>query len=93
MLPNGLPDAVVGAPVIAPVDAVRLNPAGSDALPVASDHVYGAVPPRAVRLKENGSPTSPPALAPEVTMRLLISSVKACGAEVCVPTVTATLKL
>ena len=40
--------AVVGVPVITPV-ALSVNPAGS-ALPVASAHVYGALPPLATRV-------------------------------------------
>ena len=40
--------ACVGVPLIWPVDAVRLSPAGND--PELIDHEYGAVPPVAVRI-------------------------------------------
>ena len=40
--------AVVGVPAIAPVDGVRVSPAGSK--PVESDQVYGTAPPIAVRV-------------------------------------------
>ena len=39
---------VVGAPLITPVDAASDNPGGS-AAPI-TDHVYGALPPVAVRV-------------------------------------------
>lgn len=39
---------VVGVPEIAPVDVFRFNPDGKD--PVATIHVYGAVPPVALRV-------------------------------------------
>ena len=39
--------AAVGVPVMAPVDALSVNPAGK---PLAIDQVYGAVPPVAARV-------------------------------------------
>lgn len=44
-----VPDAV-GVPEIAPDDAVRLNPAGSE--PDVMLHVYGVVPPDAASVDE-----------------------------------------
>ncbi len=90
---NGLPVLVVGEPEMTPVVVLSVSPAGKAALPPASDQVYGPVPPAAVRWKSNGSETSPEAVAPEVTTRLLMTSVYACDGEVCGPTVTATEKL
>jgi hypothetical protein len=90
---KGLPTAVLGVPVMTPVAALRLSGIGRGALPPVSIQVYGGVPPCAVRWKENGRPTSPTAVLPEVTSMLFTVSVNACGAEVCGPTVTATLKL
>ena len=40
--------ACVGVPLIWPVEAVRLRPAGKD--PELMDHEYGAVPPEAVKV-------------------------------------------
>ena len=51
--------AVVGVPVIAPVLALRLSPAGSG--PGDRDHVYGAVPPVAAAVCEYAILTSPSA--------------------------------
>ena len=42
--------ALVGVPVIAPVAAFSVSPAGSE--PVSSDQVYGGVPPVAVSVCE-----------------------------------------
>ena len=39
--------ACVGVPVIAPVAAFNMRPAGS--VPLVSDHVYGGVPPVAAK--------------------------------------------
>ena len=41
------PEAV-GVPLIAPLDAFKVSPAGSD--PTEMDHVYGVVPPLAARV-------------------------------------------
>ena len=41
---------VVAVPVMAPVEAARLSPAGSE--PPGIDHVYGPVPPDAARVAE-----------------------------------------
>jgi len=49
--------AAVGVPVIAPVAAFSVSPAGS--VPVVNDHVYGGVPPPAVKVVLYGTPTSP----------------------------------
>ncbi len=46
--------AVVGVPEISPVAALSVNPAGSE--PVLLDHVYGGVPPVAVKVCEYGMP-------------------------------------
>ncbi len=51
-----LDPAVVGAPVIAPLEASMLRPAGR---PVA-DHVYGVVPPVAATVALYAVPTTPP---------------------------------
>jgi len=42
--------AVVGVPVIAPVDPFNVNPAGG--LPTTVAHVYGVVPPAATKVAE-----------------------------------------
>ena len=42
--------AVVGVPVIAPVDPFNVKPAGK--LPAIVAHVYGVVPPAATRVAE-----------------------------------------
>jgi hypothetical protein len=42
--------AVVGVPVIAPVDAFNTRPAGN--VPAARSHVYGVVPPAATKVAE-----------------------------------------
>jgi hypothetical protein len=60
-----------------PVVGFRLKPAGSVALPVASDQVYGAVPPAAVRRNAKGSATSPLAAVPEEIASLLTVKVRA----------------
>jgi hypothetical protein len=41
---------VVGVPEMIPVPAARVSPAGNE--PVVTDHVYGVVPPEAVRVCE-----------------------------------------
>jgi len=47
---NGEEPAVVGVPEIVPFAALRFKPAGS--VPELMDHVYGVVPPVAVRVAE-----------------------------------------
>jgi hypothetical protein len=47
---NGLPVVVVGVPVMAPVEAFRLNPPGR--APLDTLHVKGVVPPVAVSVCE-----------------------------------------
>jgi hypothetical protein len=49
--------AAVGVPVIAPVDAFKASPFGNE--PLATEYVYGRVPPEAVTWLENAAPTSP----------------------------------
>src|SRR6204780_5092191 len=59
--------AAVGVPVIAPVVALSVRPAGS--VPVATENVYGAVPPVTViagLLK--ATPTSPELVVEQVTV-------------------------
>jgi hypothetical protein len=57
----------VGVPVIAPVVEFRLRPAGS--VPVATENVYGAVPPVTVIAGLlNASPTSPELTVEQVTV-------------------------
>src|SRR5580700_1972333 len=51
-----LDPAVPGVPDMVP-PAARLNPAGSD--PLATDHVYGGVPPEAASACEYATPTVP----------------------------------
>ncbi len=43
MLAAGPPTAVVGVPVIAPVEAFRVRPAGN--VPALTEYVYGPTPP------------------------------------------------
>lgn len=62
---------VVGVPAISPVDAVKLNPAGSE--PDVTLHVYGVVPPDAVSVAEYAVLTVP--LGSEVVV-----TVGGCGA-------------
>jgi hypothetical protein len=38
----------VGVPLMMPVEGARVSPAGS--VPLVNDHVYGVVPPMAVRV-------------------------------------------
>jgi len=52
----GLP-AMLGAPLITPVFAFKVSPAGSD--PDATDHVYDPTPPVAAKVTEYGAPTAP----------------------------------
>ena len=47
--------AVVGVPLITPVDGFRLNPPGKD--PELIDHVNGEVQPAVASLSEYGTPT------------------------------------
>src|SRR5271154_6885538 len=49
--------AVIGVPVMAPVEAFRLRPAGS--VPIDMLHEYGLVPPAAARACEYGVPAVP----------------------------------
>lgn len=44
-----------GVPVIWPVEEFRDKPVGSD--PLVTDHVYGVVPPEAVRVAEYAAPS------------------------------------
>jgi hypothetical protein len=55
---NETAPAVVGVPEINPVDAVRLNPAGS--APALTLQLYGVVPPLACSVAEYAVPTVPP---------------------------------
>jgi hypothetical protein len=47
MVKEKLPEAL-GVPVMAPVDELRLNPAGR--LPLLTEYVYGVVPPLAEQM-------------------------------------------
>jgi hypothetical protein len=49
--------AWVGVPLSRPVEEFRVTPAGKD--PAATDQVYGAVPPAAVKVAEYATPTCP----------------------------------
>ena len=49
--------AVVGVPLITPVLGSSCSPAGR--LPLATDHVYGSVPPVAWKFALYGTPTIP----------------------------------
>ena len=53
--------AAVGVPAITPVPAFSVSPAGS--VPLASDHVYGGIPPLAVSVVEYATPCVPPGRA------------------------------
>ena len=55
---NDTVPAVVGVPEITPVDATRLNPAGS--VPALTLQVYGVVPPLACSVVEYAVPAVPP---------------------------------
>ena len=59
--------AFVGLPEMSPVVAFNVNPAGN-LLPVASDHLYGAVPPVAVSDWEYFTLTVPPGRVAVVTV-------------------------
>jgi hypothetical protein len=61
----GLP-AAVGVPVIAPVEPLRLSPAGN--APDVTVHVYGAIPPAAASVTEYAIPTIPPAKSPAAVL-------------------------
>ena len=58
--------AVVGVPVIAPVEEFRVNPAAN--VPELIDHTYGAVPFWATSVNEYGSPTVPFGIAVAVIL-------------------------
>ena len=58
--------AAMGVPVIAPVDAFKLNPGGS--VPVVTVHVFGATPPADASVTEYAVPTVAPASAPAVVV-------------------------
>lgn len=47
--------AVVGVPVIAPVEVFRVRPGGREPLPILN--VYGGVPPEAAKADEYAMPT------------------------------------
>jgi hypothetical protein len=71
-----VPPDPVGMPLIVPVVAFNVSPAGS--IPCVNVHVYGVVPPVAVCRKRNGKPISPLAVAPEVIVSgPITASVKA----------------
>ena len=55
---NDMVPAVVGVPEITPVDATRLNPAGS--VPALTLQLYGVVPPLACSVVEYAVPAVPP---------------------------------
>ena len=55
---NDTVPAVVGVPEIPPVDATRLNPAGS--VPALTLQLYGVVPPLACSVVEYAVPAVPP---------------------------------
>src|SRR4029077_703859 len=55
---NDTVPAAVGVPEITPVDATRLNPAGS--VPALTLQVYGVVPPLACSVVEYAVPAAPP---------------------------------
>lgn len=58
---NGNESALpLGVPVIAPVVAFSVNPAGNDPAPATIAQVYGDVPPVAVNAAEYAAPIVPP---------------------------------
>ena len=63
---NDIVPAAIGVPEIAPVDATRLNPAGS--VPALTLQLYGAVPPLACSVLEYVAPTVAPGSEVVVTV-------------------------
>ena len=61
----GLP-AAVGVPAIAPVDGLRVRPAGK--LPVLTAHVLGGMPPRPASVMAYGVPNVPPDSGPAAVL-------------------------
>ncbi len=91
---KGLPSALVGVPLIAPVDAFSIKPGGSP--PALTDQLlYGGVPPLAVKVAEYGVPTMPDGGFPVmVSCGAAIVMENGCGVEVAPRlSFTVTLKL
>jgi hypothetical protein len=84
--------AAVGVPEIVPF-AASVNPAGN--VPLASDHVYGGVPPEAAKLWVYAAPTVPGASVDVVTLTGVPATVieSAAVALFKVRSVTRTVKL
>ncbi len=82
-----LAPAVVGAPVMAPLDA-KVRPCGRD--PPVTDHVYGGAPPDAASVAEYEAPTTPGASGETVVIASAAFTVKTKLCEAVYPALSRT---
>jgi hypothetical protein len=68
---NVLVPAASGVPLMMPVEAFKVSPAGRP--PLTTDQLYGALPPVATRVCAYATPTTPPARVEVPTDNVLLA--------------------